>query len=271
MLNHTSRYLIPLFCMTVTTGAMAHPGPRIWLGVEEGKIVTYSSDNDTAPTSFTQSHVFLAGGVENAAAGDGQLRRASSDPSNPSYNTWTTNWPGYQAVPSTNGFTTSNQLGYQITNALWVFDGSNFISVEDHFGANAPQVRISASQPNPDPTGPSTVTVTTDTAGGAVEGDTFFYFANDSTHAHPRYTLLGDGVNPGAGADGIYALTLQLTAPGLAASDPYVLLMAKNYSVNDALYRQAIGAAGALVPEPAAVSLLLLGGAALMYRRRAMR
>lgn len=271
MLNNNVRYLIPLFVTTLGTAAIAHPGPRIWLGIEEGKIVTYSSDNDTAPTLFTPSQVFLAGGLENAASGDGQLRRASSDPSNPSYNTWTTNWPGHQAVPSTNGFSTSNQLSYQITDALWVFDGNNFVSVEDHFGASAPQVRIAVNQPNPDPSGPSTITVTTDTAGGAVEGDTFFYYGNDTTHAHPRYTLLGDGAMPGNGPDGIYALTLQLTAPGLVASDPYVLLMAKNYSLNDPLYQQAIASASTLVPEPATVSLLMLGGAALLYRRRAMR
>lgn len=94
-------------------------------------------------------------------------------------------------------------------------------------------------------------------------------------HSTIRYALLGDGSDPqSARPDGIYLVSLQLssTQDGLADSDEFLFVLPKN--VPYATVSEAVGSLGLapsevqwLVPEPGALSLLLLGTMGMAFAR----
>jgi len=202
-----------LLTLTAIPAADAHPGPRIWVSINSGKIVTYAgpyppgaASNYAPSTHFTQPLV------------------------NEGDNTWVTDFPGFQRVPG-GTIPTGTTFKYNITGPLlWYNDADLTICPEfqpvGEFFVTAP--------PIPQMAVTNELFQTKYTSTGFVAGDpTFEYGGAAGDHNHLTYTLLGDGANPGGGPDGIYALQLQLTATGFTASDTFYLLLGKNVSADD--------------------------------------
>ncbi len=191
----------------VVTAASGHPGPRIWISIDDGKVTTYAGPYPPGdPVDYHPSLVF-------------------TQPLGDEEDIWFTEFPGYQIVPG-GEITTGTMFYYNIAGpALWYNPGDAsrapfFEPVQDHF-INSPPVPQFAVN--------NELFQITYTSTGLVSGDlAFTYHGNAGDHNHLTYTLLGDGVNAGGGQDGIYALPLQLTASGHAPSDTFYLLLGKN-------------------------------------------
>lgn len=122
--------------------------------------------------------------------------------------------------------------------------------------------------------GTSVPTVTANTLdGGPFSAMALASIASKSTNAHSSigHRMLGDGTNfgsgsPGAGDDGIYLLSLQLTstALGVGTSDPFYYVMLKNTTLADGI--DAAASLGVpmsqvqIVPEPTAAMALVFAG-----------
>jgi hypothetical protein len=91
--------------------------------------------------------------------------------------------------------------------------------------------------------------------------------ADEEAHTGMGYRFLGDGVsNTSALADGVYLLSLKVSAPSLADSDPFYFLLPKGVTPTEAgaaaaafAQQQGIAAgavqAMAVIPEPASLAL----------------
>jgi len=201
------------FALTIAAVSRAHPGPRIWIGVVDGKIVTYAGPYPPSDPSNYEPDI----GFAQALADEGD-------------DLWDTDFPGFQKVPG-GDIPVGTTLSYNIMGpVLWLNSTDPtrcpfFETVYEAFALDPsiPQFAITNEQLQ-----------IQYTSTGFVSGDAAFaYNGNDGDHDHLTYTLLGDGVNPGDGSDGIYALQLQLTAPGITPSDTIYLLLGKNVTDED--------------------------------------
>ncbi len=206
--------------LAFATSAFAHPGPRIWIGNVGGRVSTFVSDNDLAPSVYTPSRLF-ATDMENVAG------------------IYTTNFPGYEVRRTGGDVSPGTTFGFNIAGPALYFDktNSNFPTTEAMFGPPAPQLAISLGA------------TSRATALGPVVGFNFFTFNQIGDHSHLSYTLLGDGVTASDGPAGVYAISLNLTSSGPATSDTFYLLIGKDVEPSDPLFQSAIAAAqAALVP-----------------------
>lgn len=192
-----------VFGAFLSAGSMtfAHDGPRVWVGSESGTITTYTSDNDEAPTTYSSAQVFLS-----------TLDDLEG--------TFSTEFPGFELRrdgqhPISNGTIVS----FNIAGPLLKLDVANnrLSSTQELLGnpGPAPQLGVSLN-PNARITNAS-----------IVEGFQFFQ-SFPGNHSHMAFTLLGDGVNPAGGPDGVYVLPMLLTAPSLARSDWFFITLQKN-------------------------------------------
>ena len=175
---------------------------------------------------------------------------------------WDNEYPGFTPVkdalpPGVSAIAPGTALGINLIAPLKRWDGSEFnllpLGETEEFRAYRT-------------TAPTGTTVTSDSGFSAG----FNFLTVDATlgqHRHIRYGLLGDGVNPTGGDDGLYLLTLEVTATGLLNSPPVYIIFNKNV---DPVTQSAAEAwlAASLVPEPAAATLLVLGSIAMLRRRR---
>jgi hypothetical protein len=197
------------------TSAVAHPGPRIWVSIDSGKVTTYAGPYPPGdPANYHVAFVFTQ-----PLADEGD-------------DVWVTDFPGFQRVPGgaiPNGAT----FNYNITGPLlWYNPGNDalcpfFQPVQEYFaGSPVPQVAVTNENFQ-----------TRYTSSGFVAGDpAFAYNGSAGDHNHLAYTLLGDGVTPGGGLDGIYAIPLQLTRSGSASSDTFFLLLGRRVTTDDLLF-----------------------------------
>jgi len=209
-----------VFALALVSSAAAHPGPRIWIGNVGGKVSTFVSDNDLAPSVYTPSRLF-ATDMENIAG------------------IYTTNFPGYEVRRSGGDVTPGTTFGFDIVGPALYFDDATdtFLTTDAMFEPPAPQLAISLGANS------------RATAGGFVAGFNFLTFNQVGDHSHLSYTLLGDGVTASDGPAGVYALALHLTSSALATSETYYLLVGKDVEPGDPLFLSAIAAARAtLVP-----------------------
>jgi hypothetical protein len=220
-----SALFVPVAVFFHASLAAAHPGPRVWLSVDNGKIVTYSGAYPPGdPANYQPSRVFT------------QMLADIED------DTWETDFPGYQKVPG-GMIPAETTFSYNITGPLLWFNDSGgspfFETVAEHFGGSPPIPQMAVT---------NEVFQTKVTSSGFVAGNSAFTFTgDDDDHAHLAYTLLGNGLVVGGGPDGVYALQLQLTATGVTSSDTYYLILGKNASAAD-----LAAAADAILP-PASV------------------
>lgn len=210
--------------LAVGSPALAHDGPRVWVDVVAGKVVTLTSDNDLDPTVYTPGRIFTTE--------LGEL-----------FGIWTTEFPGYEVRRTGGSVNSGTVFGFNLTGPALYFDtGTNtYKTVQLAFGAPGPVPQIAVSQ------GASIRS----TGGGPVAGFNYFAFFDEGDHSHLQYTLLGDGVNPVNGPTGVYAISLELTSAGLTTSDPYYILIGKGVTQSDPLFQTAKAVAEAtLVSAP---------------------
>lgn len=201
------RHTIAVF-LAIATVAVAHPGPRIWVSIDNGVVTTYAGayppgdpQNYHPATVFTQAMADIEDGI------------------------WETDFPGYQRVPG-GTIPTGTTFRYNIVGPLlwYVTDDPArcpyFAPVADYFAMTPPVPQMAVT---------NELFQTKYTADGFVAGDaTFAFNGGAGDHNHLTHTLLGDGVQPGGGPDGVYGLQLQLTAPGFTPSETYILLLGKS-------------------------------------------
>lgn len=183
--------------------SVAHEGPRVWIGNDNGRIRTYTSDNDIDPTVFTPSQVFEA-------------------PLEPFFGVMTTEFPGFEVRTDGGGVAGGTTFGFKLAGPLLVYDAaSNRLRESAEFFSQPPArpaVQMAISQ------GSNVVVTNT----GVTGGFTHFIFGSIGDHAHLAYTLFGDGVDPfSASPDGAYVVPFVLSSPSLEMSDWYFLVLGK--------------------------------------------
>jgi len=176
----------------------------------------------------------------------------------PPNNVWrtfhaSTNWPGIGAESGT--FSSSTAINLVITTPLYYWDGvsiGGFSVVSD-----STTLRIY----NPSFTNSLDVT---GSSGEQVWAGLVSSNPQGGIHAHPAWQLIG--VGGGEPLNGAYLTGIQVAASGYETSDEKGLLLHKGLSSGQ--HVQAITHALAIVPEPASATLLLLGGAFALMRKR---
>lgn len=228
--------------------ARAHPGPRIYLAGEGGRVGTYlGSPNTDQATAFAARRVF-----------------AEELPQFPGSSIYTTDFPGFQVSEQRGGVVRPTGFAFSIAGPLQYFDyeasadAGVYRTVQEQF-APGPVPQLAVSQG-------SNVRVT---GAGRVDGFTFFNYASAGDHGHMFFTLYGNGTSASNGPAGVYALPLRLSGSTLGESDPFFLLLGKDVALGSPEFDAAIRTADqALVPEPAAAAAVLVAGAGLLGRRR---
>lgn len=216
--------LSALALLAIAPMSLAHPGPRIWLGNTDGSIVTFTSDNDLNPTTYSASRLFSTELDDLAGI-------------------FTVQFPGFEVRRDGGNVAPETTFGFNITGPLLYFDDVTdaFVTVADMFGP-----------PEPGPIPQLAVSRGSDirlTGPGPVNGFNFFTFHGIGDHSHLSYTLLGDGVNAGGGPTGVYALPMNVSSAALATSETYYLLIGKEVAETDPLFLDAYAVAQAtLVP-----------------------
>ena len=188
--------------------ALGHPGPRVWVNVEDGQVTTWRGPYPAGdPANYSPGRVFGERLVEDSEV-------------------WATDFPGFQRAPGGNVPAGTN-FSYDIAGPLLLYEpaaaghAERFRTVARHFGAGQrPQMAVT-----------NELFQTKFTGDGFVEGNlAFTYGGGTSDHNHLTYTLLADGSTGGGGVDGIYVLQLRLRSEGLDPSETYFLLLGKNAS-----------------------------------------
>jgi hypothetical protein len=207
--------------------ALGHPGPRVWVNVEGGKVTTWQGPYPPGdPANYTPGRVFGERLVE-----DSEI--------------WGTDFPGFQRVPG-GTVPAGTNFSYDIAGPLLFYEpaasghAERFRTVARHFGAvgERPQMAVT-----------NELFQTKVTADGFVGGDlAFAYNGSAGDHNHLSYTLLGHGVTAGGGVDGIFVLQLRLRAESLETSEPYFLLLGKN--APDGQFADAMSLAGRTLVLP---------------------
>ncbi|QDU32123.1 PEP-CTERM motif protein [Poriferisphaera corsica] len=155
------------------------------------------------------------------------------------------------------------ELGGTVSN-LFYWDASDVNDIA--FDAvNDGTMFTAARQISPFETYTATVNGGTDDVDGFVIGQTG---ADSGLHQHIGFYMLDEANGTDNIKDGIYAVAMSFSQEGLTASDPGVLVFAVGEH-GEALHEAAVAfIEGAMVPEPASLALLGLGGLAAIGRRR---
>lgn len=230
--------------------AWAH-NPQIQIGVTDGKIVTHGLFLDEPyqdPTPPQRVYQIQMGQRSLGDADDGWY----AEPNHDKYP-----YAGPGAALIDNNFAANSILKVSLLDGLKIWNGSTFVD------PGAEQIAVSTSSL-------FTGSVLTSDTGpfGSISLAAVTGAAGD--HKTLRWRLLGDGISPNTSSDdGVYLLKLQLSTDeaGIVPSDPYYFLLNKNASAED--LTGAFAAASVLVPEPAALGIVALGG--LLWRRRFRR
>jgi hypothetical protein len=247
----------------------AHPGPRVWVGSSAGRLVTYTSDNDLAPSFFTPSRLFK-GELEEGFPGTG---------------IYYTDFPGFQVKTVNPGISPGTVFGFDIAGPLLMYHqpAQAFRTTAELFGP-----------PNPGPVPQLGVSLDSElrqTGSGPVAGFNFFQHNAIGDHAHLFFVLFGNGTGASNGPSGIYALPMTLRSGGFDPTQTFYILLGKGYGTQSPLFLEALDRASAtlvappitglgpvkprfspgqtsLAPEPSSATLVLTGLYALMIRRR---
>lgn len=221
------RFALVTFALAVgASTAGAHPGPRIWINIDNQQVTTYAGNYPPGlPEDYWRSRIFTQPLVDE---GD---------------DIWDNDFPGYQMVPG-GTIPVHTNFSYTIAGSLLWYNAGDathapkFQTVASHFGSGAPQFAV---------TNELLQTTYTGVANPATEL-AYTYNGGDGDHNHLTYTLLGDGTNPVGGPDGIYALPLVFSSPGITTSDEFFLLLGKNVTTDQLDGAAALGRQTLLLP-----------------------
>jgi hypothetical protein len=230
--------------LAASDAALAHIGPRVWIGNEAGRIVTYTSNNDLAPTSYAPQKLFIGGADEDSLAANGRIDEYPVSGTD----IFATEFPGFQVRldragdGAGGGLSFGTTIAFKIAGPLLVFDPARMVyrTSAQAFGSPGPAPQFGFSVPG----GTSGTAVTGD---GPVNGFDFLSYDSASDHAHLVTALLPEGVVPPAGTppgDGphvVYAVPLVLTAPGYQESHPFCILYGRDITYpDDAVFLDAL-------------------------------
>lgn len=153
--------------------------------------------------------------------------------------------PGFDAEDGT--LTPNSMLGFNIMNALRVWNGSDFDTVSDST-MTLSFLTLEATTPN--------------MPGEVVNGFNFLVDANGGMHDHPAFQLNAPA------STGVYLLEMQFTGGGFADSDSFYIVF--NQNEDEMIHDMAIDyVRNVIVPAPGAGALLAAGGLLAIRRRRA--
>jgi hypothetical protein len=156
-----------------------------------------------------------------------------------------TDEPGFDAADGT--LTPGTLLGFNIMDAVRVWNGSDFSTVSDS------TMTLSFL---------TLETTSSTTPGQMVNGFNFLVDANGGMHDHPAFILNSPAT------DGVYLLELQFTGGGFADSDSFWIVF--NQNLDESIHDAAIDYVREfIVPAPGAAGALALAGVAFARRRRA--
>lgn len=208
------------FALLVTaSAAVAHPGPRVWVGNDNGVITTYTSDNDLSPTLYSPSRLYTG----------------TLDEFLPGTNVFTTDFPGYEVKTVDGGVSPGTHFSFSVPGPLLAYDPAArlYMTTRALFGSPGPAPQMAVSEGN----------AVVNTGDGPVDGFDFFTFTTPGDHAHLFYTLYGEGSTATNGPDAVYALPLQLKSGALAPSETYYLLLGKGFEPGSPLFDEAASVA----------------------------
>lgn len=189
--------LAGLTCICATTRhASAHEGPRIWLGQTDGRITTYTSNDDLDPTDYLVETAFLVD-FDNLGPG-----------------IWATDFPGFESRRSGNNLTSGTIFSFDLAGPLLYFDqaSSKLQPASQIMPAPAPRLAISQSSNG----------IISNT--GVDDGFPHFAYIQQGNHDHLFFTLLGDGTNVTDAPAGIWGIPLRFQSNRLADS-PWVVVL----------------------------------------------
>jgi hypothetical protein len=215
--------------------AYAHNGPRIYLSLANGNLLTNLDDFQNFHNITPNTRVFH---------GD-----FGQDAENPLPNF--TEFPGVSgAVDGTGALLAGTTISFNILDAAKYWNGTGSVL----FGPSPETISISS--------GLDLVT----SSSGFVPGFTLVASvpSTDGWHTHPGYSLNSDAA--GQFQDGVYLLELSMTNNGLT-TQPFWIVFGQN--MDDSVVDGAVDALSAgLVPEPASLGLLGIGTLLLMRKKR---
>jgi hypothetical protein len=182
------------------TLALAHDGPRIWLGQESGRVTTYTSNDDFDPVEYHPERVFFA---DFDQFGDG---------------IFATDFPGFESKRSGNTLPSPTTFAFDLAGPLLRLDAvTGRMKPTDEF-ATAPNAKLAVSS-----AADGIISGT-----GVVPGFTHFTFVTVGNHEHLFFTLLGDGSTVSDAPEGVYGLPMILRSPTLARSEWIIVLFNKS-------------------------------------------
>ena len=237
-------------------------GPQIQLTAEGGKIVTRQVMVDVYSPASPKTSIYVLPVAEVSSVW--VVQPPGTAGSGPGIA------PGVGFVDAATHPFKSGGYATSIADGLKKWNGSNFVDA----GATQLQLYKTVSG-NP-------LTATTSDVGPFESLAYNLNVASDEAHSGMGYRFLGDGVSSASAlADGVYLLSLQLSAPGLTESDPFYFVLPKGVTPAEAgqatfafAQQQGIDAdaiqAMAAIPEPTGVALAVaaIGGCASLRRRR---
>jgi hypothetical protein len=157
--------------------------------------------------------------------------------------------PGFEA--DAGALAPGDDLGFNVVNSLLYWDGAAFAPVPIGHSMDISLLLVGS--------------VTADGASAAQPGFIFAEAdADGRLHQDLTFTLNGPGA-PDSLAIGAYGLWLEAFSPQYGASNDFIVLL--NYGLGEEEFEAGVEAAAALVPEPGAGVLALLGVGALLRRR----
>ncbi len=220
-----------LTALSINSLAFGHAGPRIWLGIKAGKVVTYRGPYpaDGRRADYVPAQVFpmlLPMGLDDT-------------PLN-----FQTQFPGYQSYPWA-GLAAGTNFSYNIVGEVQWYNATLhvFMPVSKAFRSQTPFLAVTNG-----------IGQTQFSGKGFVVGDRAFSFSGSaSDHAHLTYTIctpedLANGFDPEDAPAGVYALPLQFASDrAVRPSDTFYILFGDNVS-QTVLDGAALAASSTLVP-----------------------
>jgi len=179
---------------------------------------------------------------------------------------------GQTIHPGVFGDVEGTTIGVQMTDALRVWDGSDFDAVSgDDAGEERMQVSGFTTPAGNDPLNPATA-VTATAAGQVVNLDSNWITAGEVITEHLQFTLTDSGgtVLTETQADAlseIYLVTIEFTSPTLGSTGDIYLTLGQNVTSGELAAAQSF-VQNVIVPSPGALPVLGMFGLAAARRRR---